>query len=90
MTAWVLVPVLRHWRRRFSDVELDLKEYTSADRMLEDLRGGGTDITVGPRPTQTDERTEVLGREKIVVVASPTHRFARLTALSESSGAGCG
>jgi DNA-binding transcriptional LysR family regulator len=35
MTAWVLVPVLRSWRRRFPDVELDLKEYTSADRMLD-------------------------------------------------------
>ena len=35
MTAWVLVPVLRAWRRRFPDVELDLKEYTSADRMLD-------------------------------------------------------
>ena len=37
MTAWVLVPVLRGWRRRFPDVGLDLKEYTSADRMLEVL-----------------------------------------------------
>ena len=35
MTAWVLVPVLRSWRRRFPDVELDLTEYTSADTMLE-------------------------------------------------------
>jgi DNA-binding transcriptional LysR family regulator len=24
MTAWLLVPVLRSWRRRFPDVELDL------------------------------------------------------------------
>jgi DNA-binding transcriptional LysR family regulator len=32
MTAWVLAPVLRSWRRRFPDVEIDLKEYTSADR----------------------------------------------------------
>jgi len=78
MTAWVLVPVLRSWRRRFPDVELDLKEYTSADRMLDVLLAGGADITVGPRPTRTDERTEVLGREEIVVVASPEHRFARL------------
>jgi len=78
MTAWVLVPVLRSWRRRFPDVELDLKEYTSADRMLDVLLAGGTDITVGPRPTRTDERTEVLGREEIVVVASPEHRFAGL------------
>ena len=76
MTAWVLVPVLRSWRRRFPDVELDLKEYTSADRMLEVLLGGGTDLTVGPRPTRTDEHIEVVGREEIVVVASLEHRFA--------------
>jgi DNA-binding transcriptional LysR family regulator len=81
MTAWVLVPVLGAWRRRFPDVELDLKEYTSADRMLEVLMAGGADITVGPRPTQTDEHTEVLGREEIVVVASPQHRFADLDAV---------
>ena len=52
MTAWVLVPVLRAWRRRFPDVELDLKEYTSADRMLDVLLAGGADITVGPPPTR--------------------------------------
>jgi DNA-binding transcriptional LysR family regulator len=81
MTVWVLVPVLGAWRRRFPDVELDLKEYTSADRMLEVLMVGGADITVGPRPTQTEEHTEVLGREEIVVVASPEHRFAGLDAV---------
>jgi DNA-binding transcriptional LysR family regulator len=81
MTAWVLVPVLRAWRRRFPDVELDLKEYTSADLMLEVLAAGGTDITVGPRPTRADEHVEVLGREEIVVVASAEHRFAGLTAV---------
>jgi len=78
MTAWVLVPVLRHWRRRFPDVELDLKEYTSADRMQDVLLAGGADIAVGPRPTRTDEHTELLGREEIVLVASPEHRFAGL------------
>jgi len=81
MTAWVLVPVLRAWRRRFPDVELDLKEYTSADRMLDVLLARGTDITVGPRPTRTDEHVEVLGREEIVVVASAEHRFAGLDAV---------
>ncbi len=81
MTAWVLVPVLRAWRQRFPDVELDLKEYTSADRMLEVLLAGGTDITVGPRPSRTGEHTELLGREEIVVVASPEHRFADLDAV---------
>jgi DNA-binding transcriptional LysR family regulator len=78
MTAWVLVPVLRSWQRRFPDVELDLKEYTSADTMLEVLLAGGADITVGPRPTHTDEHTQPLGREEIVVVASAEHRFSAL------------
>jgi DNA-binding transcriptional LysR family regulator len=81
MTAWVLVPVLRSWRRRFPDVELDLKEYTSADTMLEVLRGGAADITVGPPPTRTDEHIEVLGAEEIVVVAAAEHRFADLEAV---------
>jgi DNA-binding transcriptional LysR family regulator len=81
MTAWVLVPVLRSWRRQFPDVELDLKEYTSADRMLEVLLGGGADITVGPSPTRTDEHVEVLGHEEIVVVAAPEHRFSEMDAV---------
>jgi DNA-binding transcriptional LysR family regulator len=78
MTAWVLVPVLRSWRRRFPDVELDLKEFTSADQMVEVLRHGEADITVGPAPTQTEEHVDVLGGEEIVVVASPEHRFSRM------------
>jgi DNA-binding transcriptional LysR family regulator len=82
MTAWVLVPVLRSWRRRFPDVELDLKEYTSSDRMLEELLGGRADIVVGPPPTRTDEHVEVLGSEEIVIVASPEHRFARMHAVT--------
>ena len=88
MTAWVLVPVLRSWRLRLPDVELDLKEYTSADRMLEVLAGGGADIIVGPRPTSTDEHTEVLGCEEIVVVASPEHRFADMGAVPLAELAG--
>jgi DNA-binding transcriptional LysR family regulator len=81
MTAWVLVPVLRSWRRRFPDVELDLKEYSSSDRMLDVLLRGKTDIVLGPPPTLTDEHIEVLGREEIVVVASPEHRFSHLDAV---------
>jgi DNA-binding transcriptional LysR family regulator len=81
MTAWVLLPVLRGWRRRFPDVELDLKEYTSADRMLDVLLAGRTDVIVGPRSRPTDEHIEVLGLEEIVVVASAGHRFAGLDAV---------
>jgi len=81
MTVWVLVPVLREWRRRFPDVEIDLTEYTSADRMVEALQAGEADIVVGPRPARTDGHIEVLGREEIVVVASAEHRFAGLNAV---------
>jgi DNA-binding transcriptional LysR family regulator len=81
MTAWVLVPVLRSWRRRVPDVELDLKEYTSADRMLDVLLRGEADIVVGPPPTLTDEHVEVLGSEEIVVVAGPEHRFSKMDAV---------
>jgi DNA-binding transcriptional LysR family regulator len=88
MTAWMLVPVLRSWRRRFPQVELDLKEYTSADAMLEVLLSGGTDVVVGPRPTRAEEHVEVLGREEVVVVASPEHRFAGLDAVPPAKLAG--
>jgi DNA-binding transcriptional LysR family regulator len=76
MTGWLLAPVLRSWRDRFPEVEIDLKEYTSADQMLEALVAGDADITVAPPPTRTDEHVEPLGTEEIVVVAAPGHRFA--------------
>jgi DNA-binding transcriptional LysR family regulator len=76
MTGWVLVPVLRAWRSRFPGVELDLKEYTSADQTLAVLLAGQADLTVGPRPTRTEEHVQVLGREEMVVVAARGHRFA--------------
>lgn len=88
MTGWLLVPVLRSWRHRFPDVELDLMEYTSADRMLEVLLAGGADISVAPPPTRTDEHFEPLGEEEIVVVASPEHRFAAMDAVPLTELAG--
>jgi DNA-binding transcriptional LysR family regulator len=81
MTGWLLVPVLRDWRHRFPDVELELKEYTSADRMLGVLLAGGADITVAPPPTKTDEHVELLGEEEMVVVAASEHRFATMDAV---------
>jgi DNA-binding transcriptional LysR family regulator len=87
MTAWILVPVLREWRRQFPQVELEVKEYAPADLVL-DVPPGWADLTVGPRPVGADGPAEVLGREEIVVVASPEHRFAHLDAvpLAELSG----
>jgi DNA-binding transcriptional LysR family regulator len=81
MTGWLLAPVLRDWRHLFPDVEIDLREYTSADRMLDVLLAGGADITVAPPPTKTDEHVELLGAEEIVAVAAPGHRFAAMDAV---------
>lgn len=81
MTGWLLAPVLRRWHRRFPEVELDLKEFTSADRMLEVLLAGGADIVVAPPPTVTAEHIENLGAEEIVVVAAPGHRFEDMEAV---------
>jgi DNA-binding transcriptional LysR family regulator len=81
MTGWLLAPVLRSWHRRFPEVELDLNEFTSADRMLEFLLAGGADIIVAPPPTVTAEHVENLGSEEIVVVAAPGHRFEAMDAV---------
>jgi DNA-binding transcriptional LysR family regulator len=81
MTEWTLVPVLRHWHYCHPQVALDLLECTDAGQMLDVLLAGQVDIAVGPRPASTDEHVEVLGREEIVVVASPYHRFAALDAV---------
>lgn len=77
MTAWLLVPVLRQWRKQRPDVELDLSEHTSADRMIGVLESGGADMVVAPRPTSTRAHLEVLGREEMVVVSALEHRFSR-------------
>lgn len=76
MITWLLVPVLRRWRSRHPDVQLDLSEFNSADRMAEAVADGSIDLAVGPRPTVEPEHTTVLGQEDILVVAPTTHRFA--------------
>lgn len=81
MTAWVLIPVLRSWRRRFPEVTLDLQEFTSANQMLDVLLAGKADVAVGPRPARTDKHVELLGREEIMVVAAARHGFADLDAV---------
>jgi DNA-binding transcriptional LysR family regulator len=80
MTAWLLLPVLRHWRSRRPDVHLELSEFTSGDVMLELLEAGRTDVTFGPRPTgTTDSHIDVIGTQEIVVVAAAAHPFAELS-----------
>ncbi|MFE4997430.1 LysR family transcriptional regulator [Streptomyces mirabilis] len=67
MTVWLLLPVLRRWRTRRPDVQLDLMEFTSSDTMVEILMAGEADLVVGPEPT---------GTTAMVVVAAGDHRFA--------------
>ena len=82
MTAWLLVPVLRHWRSRRPNVHLDLSEFTSSDAMVELIDNGRTDIAIGPRPTSTEAHVEVFGQEEVVVVAAAGHRFAQMAGVS--------
>ncbi|MET7979156.1 LysR family transcriptional regulator [Streptomyces mirabilis] len=76
MTVWLLLPVLRRWRTRRPDVQLDLMEFTSSDTMVEILMAGEADLVVGPEPTGTTAYLEQLGDEEMVVVAAGDHRFA--------------
>ncbi|MCZ4602446.1 LysR family transcriptional regulator [Streptomyces sp. Lzd4kr] len=76
MTVWLLVPVLRRWRARRPDVQLDLMEFTSSDKMVEVLMAGRANLVIGPEPTATSAHMEVLGDEEMVVIASTGHRFA--------------
>jgi DNA-binding transcriptional LysR family regulator len=88
MTPWVLAPVLRRWRARWPDVELDLEEHTSSDRMIEELMANRTDLVVGPEPTSTTAHVEVLGLEEMVVVASANHPFAAADSVAVKELAG--
>jgi DNA-binding transcriptional LysR family regulator len=80
MTAWLLLPVLRQWRSRRPDVQLELSEFTSADAMLELIEAGRTDVAFGPRPARTTEaHIEVFGEQEVVVVAAAGHPFNELS-----------
>ncbi|MFG1797137.1 LysR family transcriptional regulator [Nocardia sp. NPDC049149] len=82
MTAGLLAPVLRSWRRRHPAVHLTLHEMTSAEALSELVATGAADIGIGPRPTRWDGRLEVIGSEEIVAVAAadlePPTTFAEL------------
>lgn len=88
MTTWLLVPLLRQWRSRQSEVLLELSEFTNSDAMADALDAGRCDVAVGPLPSETNAHVEVLGQEEVVVIASVGHRFSqtagvRMEALSD-------
>ncbi|MGW7668877.1 LysR family transcriptional regulator [Streptomyces sp. NPDC054775] len=82
MTVWLLVPILRRWRSDRPDVQLELMEFTSSDRMVELLMAGEADLVVGPEPSGTTAHVEHLGDEEMVVVASSDHRFASMASVA--------
>ena len=81
MTVWMLVPVLRYWRSRRPEVQLDLTEFTSADAMADSIEANRADIAIGPRPTTTDAHLETIGQVEFVVVAPTGHAFTGLGAI---------
>ena len=76
MAAWLLAPLLKDWQEQRPHVSLELAEFTSANRMAEHLAASQSDIAVGPRPNATAARLELLGQERMAVVAACDHRFA--------------
>jgi DNA-binding transcriptional LysR family regulator len=88
MTAWLLVPVFRHWQACRRGVALDLAEFTSPDQMADVLAAGGTDVAVGPRPNRTQAHIDVIGQQEMVVVAAAGHRFADMPAVPMEAMAG--
>jgi DNA-binding transcriptional LysR family regulator len=74
MTAGLLAPVLRGWRRRHRDVAVELTETTSADDLAAALAGGAADVAIGPRPSSHEAAREVVvGTEEILAVVPPDH-----------------
>ncbi|POM24791.1 HTH-type transcriptional regulator GltC [Actinomadura rubteroloni] len=71
MTAGLLAPVLRAWRRRSPDVHLTLTETTSADVLAAAVAADEADIAVGPRPDRWTGASGVIGPEEIVAVLPP-------------------
>ncbi|MER6945810.1 LysR family transcriptional regulator [Nonomuraea sp. NPDC000554] len=76
MTAGLLAPVLRTWRRLRPDVRLALTETTSADTLARLVEAEEADIALGPRPTRWAGHTVVIGTEEIVAAMHPEHPLA--------------
>ncbi|MFD0782985.1 LysR family transcriptional regulator [Micromonospora azadirachtae] len=81
MTNWLLTSAMREWRLQYPEVDFELSEFSSADRMDRFLSDGHADLIVGPRPTTTNHHVELLGREEMVVVAGGSHLFADETSI---------
>lgn len=82
LTPWLLAPVIGAWHRRHPEVDFELTEFTSAERMDRFMTSQHADLIVGPKPARTAHHVELLGREEMVVVADGAHAFAASRAVS--------
>lgn len=68
MTAGLLAPMLRAWRKRHPRVRLVLHERSSADALAAMIIADEIDIAISPRPTRWDGAVELLASEEVVIV----------------------
>lgn len=68
LTLAALLPVVRHWGRRFPGVRLRLHEFAHLDRLEEAMHEGVADVAVAPRPERWPGPLRDLGTEEFVVV----------------------
>ncbi len=68
MTAGLLAPLLRAWRRRHPRVRLVLQERSSADALAAMITADEIDVAISPRPTRWDGAVELVASEEIVIV----------------------
>lgn len=68
MTAGLLAPLLRAWRRRHPGVRLVLQERSSADALAAMITADEIDVAISPRPTRWDGAVELIASEEIVIV----------------------
>ncbi|NEA37104.1 LysR family transcriptional regulator [Streptomyces sp. SID13031] len=68
MTAGLLAPLLRSWRKRHPRVRLVLQERNSADALATMITDDEIDVAISPRPTRWDGAVELLTSEELVIV----------------------
>src|SRR3954462_10964582 len=64
----VVPAAIRAWRLAHPDVSFELHEYVNIDELADQMRLGGADVAVSPRPRGWDGPLRALGLEELVVV----------------------
>lgn len=68
MTAGLVAPLLRAWRKRHPRVRLVLQERNSADALAAMIADDEIDVAISPRPTRWDGAVDLLASEELVIV----------------------